>query len=597
MASITWSIRDESTVQQIKSANVGRCFQSQTITAFGHQWYLELYPNGSGQDRLGETELFLEVAVLSPKVKDLKLRYKLCLRANSKEQTLPTTLKRLLNSVLHTECTLTHEKMVTQTWLDGSVKLSDIQKLDRLTFTVDFDLIGARDQNDQSILGKFKDNGAEQITRAIRGVDVFPAIVTWCIVDESLLQQIKSAKVRSYFFTPTFEVFGHKWLLEFFPNGQDEKASGSPLIFLYTPSLSPKIKAMRVSRKLTFVEGDVSHVSDSTLTPEKTWVSSWGPDAASFKTCDLAKHNHLTFRVEIDLYGVFDEHGNDILSRFKDDDEKQLNVSVVNVHQPKASYTWSITDQPLLKQIKAAKAGQRFVSPKFTAFANEWYLRLCPNGINAKSEGDLALSLRAAALSPKIKSIRIRCTLRFPEANINCSYDRSVDRESMHKGHSWLRGAVKLSDILDMHQLTFTVDLDVLGAVDHDGNDMSANLFAIEQQSRRKERELQLITAQKEQKAKVEVERDIPESFLCPLTHRVMRDPVIAFDGRSYEREAIEEFLKKHNKSPVTGAEAITSMVFSNHDLHSRIITFIEAQEMASEEQQSKEGEGETALE
>merc|ERR1711972_1249284 len=95
-----------------------------------------------------------------------------------------------------------------------------------------------------------------------------------------------------------------------------------------------------------------------------------------------------------------------------------------------------------------------------------------------------------------------------------------------------------------------------------------------------------------ERKANADVDRDIPEAFLCPLTHRVLRDPVIAFDGRSYEREAIEEYLKKRNKSPVTGAKAITTMVFPNHDLNSRIIAFIEAQDMASEEQQSKEGEG-----
>merc|ERR1719192_1802671 len=113
-------------------------------------------------------------------------------------------------------------------------------------------------------------------------------------------------------------------------------------------------------------------------------------------------------------------------------------------------------------------------------------------------------------------------------------------------------------------------------------------------------RERMLIAAQKEtesmrmqlemeQKANAEVDRDIPEAFLCPITHRVIQDPVIAFDGRSYEKEAIEEYLQKHNKSPVTGAEAITTMVFPNHDLRSRIIAFIEAQEMASEENQSKE--------
>merc|ERR1711951_199398 len=127
--------------------------------------------------------------------------------------------------------------------------------------------------------------------------------------------------------------------------------------------------------------------------------------------------------------------------------------------------------------------------------------------------------------------------------------------------------------------------------------------FGIEEHSQRKALEKKLIAAQKEtermrmqlemeQKANADVDRDIPEAFLCPITHRVIQDPVIAFDGRSYEREAIEKYLRKHNKSPVTEAEAITTMVFPNHDLRSRIIAFIEVS--TSEEGQQKEGESNT---
>merc|ERR1711879_402376 len=41
-------------------------------------------------------------------------------------------------------------------------------------------------------------------------------------------------------------------------------------------------------------------------------------------------------------------------------------------------------------------------------------------------------------------------------------------------------------------------------------------------------------------------------SFLCPLTGRLMIDPVVAADGHTYERRAIEEYLKLSNYSPVT---------------------------------------------
>jgi hypothetical protein len=36
-------------------------------------------------------------------------------------------------------------------------------------------------------------------------------------------------------------------------------------------------------------------------------------------------------------------------------------------------------------------------------------------------------------------------------------------------------------------------------------------------------------------KAAVEQEKDFPESFFCPLSHELMRDPVMDHEGNSYE--------------------------------------------------------------
>jgi serine/threonine protein kinase len=48
-------------------------------------------------------------------------------------------------------------------------------------------------------------------------------------------------------------------------------------------------------------------------------------------------------------------------------------------------------------------------------------------------------------------------------------------------------------------------------------------------------------------------EKAIPDGFICPITQDIMRDPVIlVFDGHSYERKAIEDWLKRSNRSPLT---------------------------------------------
>ena len=42
---------------------------------------------------------------------------------------------------------------------------------------------------------------------------------------------------------------------------------------------------------------------------------------------------------------------------------------------------------------------------------------------------------------------------------------------------------------------------------------------------------------------------DVPTFLLCPLTKKLMKDPVLTELGKTYERSAIEEYYRK-NKQP-----------------------------------------------
>ena len=44
---------------------------------------------------------------------------------------------------------------------------------------------------------------------------------------------------------------------------------------------------------------------------------------------------------------------------------------------------------------------------------------------------------------------------------------------------------------------------------------------------------------------------DATSSFLCPITRELMTDPVIDRDGNSYERSAIENWVRQHGTSPI----------------------------------------------
>ncbi len=49
----------------------------------------------------------------------------------------------------------------------------------------------------------------------------------------------------------------------------------------------------------------------------------------------------------------------------------------------------------------------------------------------------------------------------------------------------------------------------------------------------------------------------------------VFEDPVVAADGFTFEREAIEAWLKQHNTSPMTNMQLPHTSLIPNHALRS----------------------------
>jgi len=66
------------------------------------------------------------------------------------------------------------------------------------------------------------------------------------------------------------------------------------------------------------------------------------------------------------------------------------------------------------------------------------------------------------------------------------------------------------------------------------------------------------------------------EDFLCPITHEIMFDPVIAQDGFTYEREAIEKHFTIKKTSPETNAPLDSTGLIPNNRVRSMIRTFLD---------------------
>ena len=67
---------------------------------------------------------------------------------------------------------------------------------------------------------------------------------------------------------------------------------------------------------------------------------------------------------------------------------------------------------------------------------------------------------------------------------------------------------------------------------------------------------------------------NIPESFLCPITHNIMSNPHIDNDGNTYEYNAILQWLENNNTSPITRNYLHYSHLKPNRSLLELIINF-----------------------
>ncbi|KAJ0041813.1 hypothetical protein Pint_18043 [Pistacia integerrima] len=62
-----------------------------------------------------------------------------------------------------------------------------------------------------------------------------------------------------------------------------------------------------------------------------------------------------------------------------------------------------------------------------------------------------------------------------------------------------------------------------------------------------------------------------PDHFICPLLKDVMSDPCVAADGYSYDRKAMEEWLRNDDESPITHLPLSNKNLLPNYSLLSAI--------------------------
>ena len=87
----------------------------------------------------------------------------------------------------------------------------------------------------------------------------------------------------------------------------------------------------------------------------------------------------------------------------------------------------------------------------------------------------------------------------------------------------------------------------------------------------------ELARAKKKFKATVS---ELSEIVMCPISHELMVDPVIAADGNTYERKEIEEWLETHDTSPLTRQRLDNQSLTTNRVVKQQIEKLVESGEL-----------------
>ena len=69
----------------------------------------------------------------------------------------------------------------------------------------------------------------------------------------------------------------------------------------------------------------------------------------------------------------------------------------------------------------------------------------------------------------------------------------------------------------------------------------------------------------------------VPEEYLCPVSHAAMRDPVVAPSGITFDRGSLERWLRDHETDPITQDRLAARDLYPNLDLRESILGFARA--------------------
>ncbi len=87
---------------------------------------------------------------------------------------------------------------------------------------------------------------------------------------------------------------------------------------------------------------------------------------------------------------------------------------------------------------------------------------------------------------------------------------------------------------------------------------------------------------------RTEILDNLTNNLHCPISGALYKDPVIAADGFTYEREMIEKWFEWHNTSPLTNVAINTTILIPNLTIKTFVKDFLELEKINKHENNNK---------
>jgi hypothetical protein len=161
------------------------------------------------------------------------------------------------------------------------------------------------------------------------------------------------------------------------------------------------------------------------------------------------------------------------------------------------------------------------------------------------------------------------CTDEHKKVSMNSAFVSNQPKPKVHQQNQsdkcGLRDVEKEDILLAVQDLLKSADLDLnadLAAI------LDSNL-SLKEQLAKKTKDYKLLE-KKTSSLSADATKGF-DAFLCPITREYMEDPVICCDGHTYERFAIEMWLRSNSRSPKTNQPLGSRELIPNHALRASI--------------------------